>query len=132
MTRYELPYRAMRTYAQAVGEQIDAVRAEAHDQAESAAQEAVKDHEARLHVDPEPDEYDYIPGPRTDKIRAVPHPKGVIPDRDLARMVERAEHGDGTVETIAADFGYPVSLAVREMARYKALYGGYVHNLAAS
>lgn len=150
MTRDRYPGRAMFSQMRAVENEIDRAKAETLEEvgewidaakeevtekaagtATEAAHEAVNEHEAKHHQTA-PDPYDHIPGPRTDRIKAVPFPRKRIPDKVIARMIERLENGEGPLEIVAQDFGYPASLAAREIARYQSLHGKYVRALAVS
>ncbi len=77
-------------------------------------------------------EYDHIPGPRNDRVKAVPYARERIPDRDIVRMIEQLDAGDADLESIARNLGYSPLLAEREIARYKRPYGRYVRALTLS
>ncbi len=85
----------------------------------------IADHERRLHS-----QRQVAPPPRA-PFKAYPHKERNIPGEDLERMVELIETGEENVYTLAASFGYPVSLVERELADHRSNWREHVRARAA-
>ncbi len=87
--------------------------------------ERIADHERRLHH-----HHEVTPPPRA-PFKAYPHRDKSIPGRDLERMIELIESGEENVYTLAASFGYPISLVERELADHRSNWREHVRARAA-
>lgn len=83
--------------------------------------ERIIDHEKSMHR--------AVPGPSFDDPTVVPFQDEQISDADLARMAEILERGDHDISAVSSSFGYPYSLAERELARYRGSNRRYVRKL---
>lgn len=71
-------------------------------------------------------EEDHIPPKRTDPLKAIPFPKDLITDVQLAQMVEVLTTEHCTVEEVAGRFNFPIPLVERQLAEYKSRWRAFI------